>query len=168
MKEIETKFRVGSHASTRRELMRRGATLAWKGIEKNAYFDTPMGDLRKRKCQLRLRMLSGYPSMLTLKFAPRREDRRYKIREELKFEMSDARAARRILSRLGYRTTFSYEKFREHWILGRVAIELDILRGDRYVEIEGSKKSIRRLAKAFGLSWENATTESYLDILKRR
>ncbi len=165
MKEIEVKFIVKDLKPAARILKKLRAVRAWKGTEESYYFDLPGHVLRNRGIVLRLRRWKGDSDTLTCKIEPARNAGKISAREELQTTLGDHAAMRAILGALGYRESFRYQKNREHWKLGKTAIELDALGKRKFVEIEGTKKEIERLARLLKLDWERSTVRSYVDIL---
>lgn len=167
MVETEVKFKVRAFGAIRKRLKSLGGKLIWKGVEKNFFFDTARGDLKKKKYHLRVRRWVGHSNSITLKVPPKRESRKYKVSHEHQIVFhDDVNIARRILKHLGFVEYGSYKKYREHWEFRGAVIELDRVKNLSFLEIEAPKKKIDALAKLFGLDWENSTTKGYLKILR--
>lgn len=166
-KETEVKFRVSGFREVREKLKEMGAELVWKGVEESAFYDSSRQNLKRQGKTLRLRSWKGSRDSLTLKTSPERTRGRYKIRGEYEIALDDVREAKKILEALGFRETFAYKKYREHWKLGEVFVELDRLGRLHFVEIEASKRQIDKLAKELGLDWKNTSREGYITILKK-
>lgn len=166
MLETEIKFPVKSLGGIRAKLKELRFRLAWKGQEENYYFDTPRRTLRGRGKTLRLRRWTGHSVTLTLKAVPKqRGSRRYKTRQEYQLYIDDLTTARRLLTGLGFAKWLRYKKYREHWILPGVSVELDRLGSRHFVEIEAAPLQIRRVAGQLGLEWRQGITQSYLQLL---
>ncbi|MDI6734459.1 MAG: class IV adenylate cyclase [Patescibacteria group bacterium] len=165
MREIELKFKVKNFKNIVPKLKKLGAKLLWQGIEENYYFDTPNADLKKKSVYLRIRKWPGHSNSLTLKVSPLHKTKKYKILREYQVSVSDLKTTRIILENLGFVEKWHYKKYRKHWKLGGVVIELDWVKNHRIVEIEGSKKKINELAKKLGLDFKDSTTKGYLNIL---
>ncbi|OHA48425.1 MAG: hypothetical protein A2806_03110 [Candidatus Terrybacteria bacterium RIFCSPHIGHO2_01_FULL_48_17] len=168
MKEIEVKFSVKDFERIRRNLKQRGAKLLWKGIEQNYFFDTKNRQLKKRREVLRVKKIKKKRKdvfLLTFKTGAKGRDVKFKARDEYEIEINDFLAMQRILQKLGFHPWFRYQKRREHWKLGKLSIELDEVRGRRFVELEGEKRGIEKLARELTLHWGNSTTKGYLSIL---
>ena len=84
----------------------------------------------------------------------------------IQIKIDDIKSTKEILKNLGLVECLYYKKFRQHWTLGKTAIELDKLRHIYFVEIEAPKKEINELAKILGLDWKQSNTKNYLEILK--
>lgn len=166
--ETEVKFQVTSLDYARHELELLGAKREWSGVEKNIYFDTRKNSLKRKGVVLRLRTWPGHSHTLTLKVAPPKKHKKYKVRKEFQIELDERETAQALLKHLGYVPRWSYEKYREHWKLGNAAIELDRLGKRCFIEIEATKKRIKELARALGLPWASATTKSYFEIVSKR
>lgn len=168
MKESEIKFKVKDLGQVRNILRKLGAKLIWQGDEENFYFDTPKRILKKEKMTLRLRKWEGHSNFLTLKTKASRSPKALKVRNEFQIVLNDLIIARKIVEKLGFYEWLRYKKYREHWKLGKNSIELDKLGKRSFVEVEGSKKEIDKLAKQLGLDWRRSITKSYLNLLTRR
>lgn len=166
MKEIEIKFRVKNFKGILSNLKRLGACLEWSGREENFYFDTRAMRLKKLGGALRLRRWPGHSERLTLKTPS--PTKRYKVRNEYQIDISNLKTMRTILENLGFYNSLHYFKKRSHWKLEGAAVELDVLRNEYFVEIEGPKKKIDKIAKELGLDWKNSTTKSYPKILTEK
>lgn len=166
MREIEIKFSVRDFRDILQRLQHLGAHLEYEGVEQSWFFDTPKEELRKRGHMLRLRTMDGAGYTLTLKTKPEEEDSKYKIRHEYELGIDNVRTAFSILKRLGYRERARYKKHRQHWVLEGAYIELDTLKGRRFVEIEAPKKRIDELAPILGLDWGQATRKGYVTIMR--
>ncbi|HKO03234.1 MAG TPA: class IV adenylate cyclase [Candidatus Acidoferrales bacterium] len=88
----------------------------------------------------------------------------YKVRREIEFEVPDARAFREVLTALGLRPAFYYEKLRTTYRLPRVRgveITLDETPVGPFLELEGSPAGIGRARRALGYRAEAAILMSY-------
>ncbi|MFA6365167.1 MAG: class IV adenylate cyclase [Candidatus Paceibacterota bacterium] len=166
MKETEVKFIVRDLNAIARMLKKLGGRCAWKGREESSYFDTPAHSLRRKGIVLRLRKWKGDSDFLTLKVEPKKKGKKFSVRKELQTAVDSAKM-REIFKELGFGESFRYTKNRAHWKLGKTSIELDSLKNKSYVEIEGTKKEIERLAPILGLDWKHSTTKSYIELLGR-
>ncbi|MCH7759499.1 class IV adenylate cyclase [Patescibacteria group bacterium] len=166
MKEIEVKFKVKNFRNIIPKLNKLGARLVWQGLEQNVFFDFPAGKLKKQGVVLRLRKWPGHSNLLTLKTGGGQSSKKYNVRDEYQIKIDDIKSTKEILKNLGLVECFYYKKFRQHWTLGKTAIELDKLRHIYFVEIEAPKKEINELAKILGLDWKQSNTKNYLEILK--
>ena len=166
MKEIEVKFKVKNFKHIIPKLKKLGARLVWQGLEENIFFDFPAGKLKRQGVMLRLRKWPEHSNLLTLKARTGRRSKKYNVNDEYQIKIDDIKSTKEILKNLGLIEWFYYKKFRQHWTLGKTAIELDKLRYIYFVEIEASKKKINELAKILELDWKQSNTKNYLEILK--
>jgi adenylate cyclase class 2 len=125
--------------------------------------------LIQKKSLLRLR--KDTKATLTFKAEPPVKDNQFKILQEFEVDVSDFDAMEHILQSLGFRKEQVYEKWREIYVVEETQLCLDTMPYGDFLEIEGSKKSIRQLASQIGLIWERRILLNYLtifDILKRQ
>ena len=167
MRETEVKFEVDTFVDIIKKLQELGGKLIWTGREENLYFDFPEKKLRGSGKMLRLREWKGHSVSVTLKEKILNTSDQYKIRNELELAAPDIKTARAFLNALGLTETKKYAKYRWHWAVGDAHVELDDVCGKCFVEIEGTKKKIRHLAKRLGLDWNRATTESYITLIDK-
>src|SRR5258708_26457669 len=106
--EVEVKIRLPQRSRIRARLRDAGFVLQSRETEHDVVFDTPKLTLRHGSRLLRLRR-HGRKWLLTYKGRPTR-DRRYKDREEIETAVADGKHLELILNRLGFRSTFVYEK----------------------------------------------------------
>jgi len=170
MIERELKFRVGSHEPIRRRLQEAGATFLSRGIEWNQIFDRPDGRFRAAGCGLRIREfrpVDGGNSVTTLTFKGPVMTGAVKTREEIEFQVSDARAAEAFFQRLGFVPILQYEKRRESWKLGDCRVELDEPAAiGLFVEVEGpSDSAVEDARRRLGLLHESSEPNSYVGML---
>jgi adenylate cyclase class 2 len=159
--ETEIKLRVDDPASLKRRLETLGFSVAKRRVlEINTVFDTPDSELLRGGKLLRLRQ-AGSRRTLTFKGPPAIS--RYKTREEIESRLSDDKAVRLILERLGYQPVFRYEKYRTEYTRpgqsGLAMIDQTPI-GD-FLELEGSPSWIERTARALGRSPAEFITASY-------
>lgn len=163
-KETEIKLAIRNAAAMRRQLRRRGfRVIGRRRFEQNVLFDSPRRTLRHRHCMLRLRSVNGRH---WLTFKGRSESSsRYKVRREYEVELTDAGAAGAILTGLGLAPVFRYQKFRSvyagrgPWAGGEVMLDETPI-GD-FLELEGRREWIRRVARALGSGPEQFITRTY-------
>jgi len=170
MREIEIKFKVKNWKEFKRiskKLRELKAILLWQGQEVNYYFDTLKRELKRKSMVLRLRNWKGEKSRMTLKIDNnKKSSSKFKVRDELEIKIDDFNTTKRILESLGFRQWLKYFKNRSHWVLGKVKIEVDHLGEKFFIEIEGSKKDIEKTVTLLGLSWDQSTTKSYIDLIR--
>jgi predicted adenylyl cyclase CyaB len=190
--EIEIKLPVTDVPALRRRLNQLNARLiSPRTHEFNTLYDTPKKNLARRGQLIRIRVEQpASPSgrehrpppteaVLTYKGPAQHassgrptNDRakkkdRYKVREEIEITISDGERMSRILSALGLRPQFQYEKFRTTYALPRLRdlkIEFDETPIGTFLELEGSRSAINRVARLLGYSSSQYITQTYGDL----
>ena len=188
--ETEIKLKIDDPRVFQRALKRLGARLAHPDSlrvrEENILFDTADSSLAKAGQLLRIRTelrntkgkrQAAQRVLLTFKRpvdeSTNREaavlHRSYKVREELELEVTDGATLGRILSALGMKGWFRYEKYRtsyklppaKAWAKG-LLIELDETPIGTFVELEGPEPAIDRAAAELGFSKRDYIVKNYL------
>lgn len=166
-KETEIKLAVRDLAGVRRKLRRHGFRVVQpRAFEENTLFDEPSETLRRNDCLLRLRSARGR-HWITFK-GPAEKARGFKVRPEVEAGVADARAVRALLGRLGFEAGFRYQKFRTvlagrgQWAGGLVTLDETPI--GNYVELEGKRAWIRRVARLLGFGPKDFITKSYLTL----
>jgi adenylate cyclase class 2 len=187
--EVEIKLRVTHVSAIRRRLKQiRARIVSPRTYEYNTLYDTPKGGLARRGQLIRIRIerapsasgrnarLRATKAILTYKgpSQPAGSSRRtidkpsgkgrYKVREEVEVAISDGEQMRRILSALGLRPLFRYEKFRTTYTLPgirKLKIDLDETPIGTFLELEGAPSDIDRVAKRLGYSRSDYVTPTY-------
>lgn len=160
-REVEIKLKVPSAYVARRILQRAGFQVRRRRVfEDNTVFDTP--DLALRRSGTLLRVRKAGP-VATLTYKGPATPGKHKSREELEIGISDAPEAALILSQLGYRSVFRYQKFRTEYARPRERgiVTLDETPIGCFLEIEGSPRWIDRTARRLGFSEAGYITASY-------
>jgi adenylate cyclase class 2 len=166
--EREVKFLVSDFYTLRAALAGMGAVKEAAFFEDNIIFDDEQETLRRGEKVLRLRKSDR--ATLTLKTPvespelPASQEPRYKVREEYEIDISDFETAERIITGLGYRKTFRYQKEREVYTLGATSVLLDHTPIGDYVEIEGDESAIEELCRRLNLSLEEGITKNYMTL----
>lgn len=188
-REIEVKLLVCDLPATRRRLRTIGAIPMGRVFEQNVLFDTADQHFMRQQSILRIRIEEHtgqgwkpqrrksrkYASagLLTFKYPIENRGRRgriahglYKERAEIEYRLRDAHRFGRLLKRLGLRTWFQYEKYRTHYRIAGSAlhIDLDETPMGTFLELEGPRKAIDRVARALGYSARDYITASYLEL----
>ena len=165
--EIEIKLPAPDLDAVRGRLRESGARLvAPRHFEANDLYDDSEGSIVKRGCALRLRRTPD-GALLTFK-GPAQFAGGIKTREERETAVADPDELDRILTGLGYRPRFRYEKHREEWALERCVVALDETPIGRFVEVEGELTAIRAVLPRLGLDPADALPYSYPDLYARR
>jgi adenylate cyclase, class 2 len=158
--ETEAKIRVASLAPVRRRLATLGGRrLSPRSLEINTLFDGPSGSLRAAGRSFRVRSY-GKTGSVTLKGAATIEGG-LKSRVELETSVGAPDVLAQILEGLGFLPQFRYEKYREVWTLRGVVICLDETPLGSFIELEGARASILRLAPKLGVSEGEFMSASY-------
>jgi adenylate cyclase class 2 len=162
--EIEVKVRVEDLAALRARVLSLGAVV-WKErhFEENTLYDFRDGRLAGRSEALRVRKI-GRKAFLTFKGAPQKS-RKFKIRTEYETEARNPRDLVRILQALGYIPTVRYEKHRTVLRKGTLEICLDETRAGTFVEFEGEREKIARMARTLDLPKKDWIRKSYIALL---
>ncbi|HEV2491416.1 MAG TPA: class IV adenylate cyclase [Candidatus Acidoferrales bacterium] len=186
-REIEIKLRIANLAALLRKLKRLRAKPSLTVFECNSLFDTPSREFTRRGAILRVRTelpaalpvsLRRIPragktplaGLLTYKGLPPRAENarsRYKIREEIEFNLPNAPRFERLLLRLGLRPWFRYEKFRTRYRLPshpELHLDLDETPIGVFLELEGPKRVIDAAAHLLGFRSRDYIAVSYLEL----
>lgn len=165
MTETEVKVRVDDLAALRARLLTMGAMVAKeRHLEENALYDFRDRRLSDRNEALRVRRI-GRKAFLTFKGAPQKS-RKFKIRTEYETEARNGRELVRILQALGFVETVRYEKFRTVLRKGTLTICLDETKAGMFVEFEGERDKIAKMARALDMPKKNWIQKSYLALLR--
>jgi len=163
--ETEVKIRIRDLKSMRSRLLSIGAVVSHeRHVEENVLYDFPSGTLRSRRSALRLRT-AGRRVLLTFKGQPQ-ESRSFKVREEFETPVGNGGQIRKILRGLGLQPAFIYRKHRTVLRVGRVTVALDETEIGDFIEIEGKRHEIVRLARSLGFSRTDFITASYVELLR--
>jgi adenylate cyclase, class 2 len=167
MVETEIKLRwTGSVADARAHIEGNGyQVIEPRTLESDQLFDRPTSELKKGDQILRLRRAgpreAGAGATVTYKGPASRE--RYKSREEIEFQVSDAEAFAHVLERLGYIPGFRYQKYRTKFATAGEPgiITLDETPIGVFLELEGAKSWIDGAAGRLGFALSAYSTASY-------
>lgn len=166
--ETEVKLRVADAKHMRKRLGDLGFCLVHRrSLEDNILFDTPDRALRKIRAILRLRHYGG-KWIVTFKGTPT-SDRLYKSRTELELEVEKPQILRAIFEALGFHPVFRYQKYRSHYspaakslrVGGSFEVTLDETPIGDFLELEGGRSAIDRVARQLGYTRSNYSTASY-------
>lgn len=160
--EIELKFRNFDPQVIRKKLKNKGARFVGRVFEKTIRFDTPNSNLEKIGRFLRIR--TGFKNTIT--FKQKIDNRKFREREEIELEISNPEKMKIILERLGFTKVLIMEKHREKWQLRETEVVIDILPMGTFLEIEGTEKSIKEMAKNLGLVLKDKILGTYWDLWK--
>jgi adenylate cyclase class 2 len=166
---LETEIKLP--VSNRRQVVKQLAKLGFKVVkprhfESNFLFDFPDLRLSKSRRLLRLRFAAG-ESLLTFK-GPPLSARRYARRREVETGVGNGVLLLEVLTNLGLREVFAYEKFRTVFVAAAQAplpatpqAVFDETPIGNYLELEGPAKWIDRVASRLGFSPRDYITATY-------
>ncbi len=159
--EIEIRFKVGDVKKLQEKLRNFGSKCLerWRG--RDILFDRENELIPKGQVlRLRLGMEKGGKGKLTYK-EPNR-DPVFKIRKEFETIVESPKMAIEILKGLGYLPFIQFEKRTELWKYGGTDIYIEELpRIGCFMEIEGTEKSIKKVAKTLGFDIQKGVKKSY-------
>jgi adenylate cyclase class 2 len=159
--EHEIKVPVASLAAVRARLEAAGAARREREtFEENWVLDDGAGSVRSSGCLLRVRRW-GARAFLTFKGAATFAGG-VKTREELETEIADPEAVLKLFAALGFTAVRRYQKHREAWELGGVAVALDRTPIGAFVELEGPPAAIAEAAATLAIDAAAAVPGSYL------
>ena len=164
--EREVKLRFVSAEEARSAVAGIGAA-PWRPrrLQDDHLLDTPDGRLRVGSCTLRVRLERGPAqdgqavATVTFKGPPRPDV--MKVREELETGVADGALLLRLLERAGFRVWFRYQKRREEFRCDGAVVAIDETPCGVFVEIEGAKASVERVARALGRTQDDYIVASY-------
>jgi adenylate cyclase, class 2 len=175
IRETEIKLRVSDLAGMFRKLRHLRASCAGRVLERNVLYDTPDSDIRGRHRLLRLRIEAPAPSRL-VPGGPKRawitskrpsqvaSPGRYKENLEREAPLPSAISWGASVRTLGFRAGFRYEKFRTTFRLPGLHLDLDETPVGTFLEIEGSPRSIDRIARYLGFLPRDYIRSTYWDV----
>lgn len=167
MIETEVKIRISSLKETRQKLLDLGCLVDrdWYR-EWNALYDFADGRLEKARQALRLRRI-GRKVFITFKGQPLKS-RSFKVRQEYESEVKNFRHFKKILQALGLRPVFEYRKKRMLLRKDRVKICLDETEVGNFIELEGKRSDIAKLANRLGFSRKDFIKLDYVRMIKEK
>ena len=166
--EIELKLPISDPASFEDRIRELGFHLDTpRTFEHNTLYDTPSRDLRARTEILRIRRY-GNTWVLTHKRladpSSTLDSTRYKTRIETETTVADGEALADVFIHLGYKPTFTYEKYRTEWSHPdepSAHLVLDETPIGTYAELEGATDWIDRTVSQLGIDPGTCLTDSY-------
>jgi adenylate cyclase class 2 len=164
VREVEVKVRVDDLDAVRGRLLALGAALLKERYhEENTLYDRRDRRLTERREALRVRRI-GRKTFVTFKGAPEKS-RRFKIRTEHETEVRNGKAFVRILQALGFVPLVRYAKDRTVLGKGTLKICLDKTTFGSFVEFEGEREKIVRMAKALEFPQKDWIRKDYVQLL---
>ncbi len=163
--EIEAKVKVEDLRPVREALLAAGAQRVSKVREVNTYFMAADPEVALRTRQ-EIDEAGTMRSRVTYK-GPRQPGR-FKRREEIEFDVTDADAAGELLDRLGHQRAMVFEKDRETFILDDCEIVLDELPLlGTFVEVEGpTEEAIHAALTRVGLGDAPTISTGYASMIR--
>lgn len=161
MEEKEIKLKVDNFKKLIDYLLKNGAEILNATKEVTIRMDTPNKDLKKRGLFLRVR--SGSKKVITLK-EKLGNDERVKTRKETEFEIENIKKMIYILGKLGFDYRLVMEKYRINLKYKGAKLSIDELPFGIYLEIEGSEKTIYKVAKELGYTKKEKILLTYWDL----
>jgi adenylate cyclase, class 2 len=159
--EVEIKLRVADPATVPALLRQVGATeLHPRELEDNQLYDFPDFSLKMNQSMIRVRILKR-EATLTYKEAPRVEGGA-KVRDEMEVVISSGETMAAILTRLGMRPLFRYQKYRAVHQYSGLIITVDETPIGVFLELEGPKPLIDEVATRLGYKATDYISKSYL------
>ena len=159
--ETEIKLRLDGPEAARRAVTALGASLQKpRHLEDNVLYDDATSSLYGSGQALRLRRADGR-AIVTHKGPRQDRGDGIKGRAETELEVSDGDAFHAILTALGYRPVFRYQKYREAWRWRDVEIVIDETPIGTFLEIEGTVATIHEAARALGRGPGDYIADSY-------
>ena len=159
--ETEIKLRMDGPDAARRAVTALGASLQQpRHLEDNVLYDDATSSLYGSGQALRLRRADGR-AIVTHKGPRQERGDGIKGRAETELEVSDGDAFHAMLTALGYRPLFRYQKYREPWRWRDVEIVIDETPIGTFLEIEGPVATIHEAARALGRGPADYIADSY-------
>lgn len=172
--EVEIKFLLSNKGVKQLEkkiASLTGAKSRGRVYERTIMFDNDHGRMQKEDARLRVRQLGNDSKVSGIEFAYKRRlkaDGPIKKEEEIEIGFSaDSNQFMRILEKMGYLRTTSYERYRTTYVYKNLKITFDDFPFGLILEIEGAEKSIKSLCVQLNLKIDESTLESCDDVYDR-
>jgi len=167
MVEIEVKLRIKDIGPITNKIINQGAKLEKERFfEENTLYDSPSHLLYKKRQALRLRKINK-KTFFTFKGAPQKS-RKFKIREEYETEVKNEKQLKKILKSIGLSPVFNYKKHRTVYRKKRLKICLDETPVGNFIELEGERGEIVKVAKALGFTKKEFIKLDYIQLLEKQ
>ncbi len=167
MLEIEVKVKIDHLKKIHEKLLSLEARLHRpRYFEENILYDFPDKKLTRSCRALRLRS-TGRKCMLTYK-GELKKSRKFKIRKEYETQVNNKKQIQNILSSLGFKQIFSYQKYRTEYRAKNLKICLDETKAGNFLEFEGEREDIIRFAKKMGFKKSDFIKADYISLMKER
>ena len=173
--EIEIKLRIVNLEALISDLRLIGAKSNGRVLERNVLYDTAGSHFRKGGCLLRLRTQIPARSrlarggkrgaLLTCKtHAQSAAGSRYKQNIEREVALASVRNWHRLVTSLGLRATFRYEKYRTMYRADGLVLDVDETPVGTFLELEGDTAAIDRMARRLGFGPRDYFRGTYWDL----
>ena len=164
--EVEIKFQVKDLASLSARLSVLGFRMITERThEMNTLYDLKGSPLRRRGALLRLRQ---YGPKWTITFKDKsRVASRHKSRREIETQVDHGLALAEILTSVGFKPSFTYEKFRSEWSDGAGHVVIDETPIGNFAEIEGPPDWIDSVAQKLDVSSKDYITSTYAELFSQ-
>lgn len=169
-REVELKAVVDDELGRRRRIEAAGARMLFEGRLEDRRYDTPDGQLSATDQLLRLRTYAASGDARgSLEWkGPTREERGYKVRDEIVAPVPGTGAVAAILDRLGYDVIGEIDREVAQYALDNAVIRFERYpRMDPLVEVEGPPDAIERAIEALGMGRDGFTAERLLAFVAR-
>jgi adenylate cyclase class 2 len=161
-REVEIKFKIKNIKVLTTLLKQAGFHLVTRRThEMNTLYDQPGQALRRRGALLRVRK---YGRKWTVTYKDKSRQGRHKSRREIETPVEQGQVLAQILQEIGFRPSFSYEKYRTEWADGRGHVVIDETPVGNFGEIEGPAKWIDGVARQLEIAPEQYITASYAEL----
>lgn len=165
MIETEVKIRIRDIDSIIHRILQMGAQLEKKRfMEENTLYDYPSQLLYKKRQALRVRKINK-KTFLAFKGIPQKS-RKFKMREEFETEVKNERQLKKILKSLGLTPAFQYRKYRRVFRKKRLKICLDETPIGNFLELEGQRQDIVKMANSLGFPKKEFIKSDYVQLMK--
>jgi adenylate cyclase class 2 len=149
--EIEYKFKVKDKQKVTKILDKVATKKTSRQYQSNIMFDNSSGIMHKTNGRVRVRTLgeSGEKTLTYKRPLPPENGAKREIEYEIKFSDSTSQIEK-ILEVMEFIPTTSYERYQTKWQIGNVYISLDEYPYADFLEIEGQKEEIEKIAEQLG------------------
>lgn len=167
MVEIEVKIRIKDISPIAKKILNQGAKLEKERFfEENTLYDFPSHLLYKKRQALRLRKIDK-KTFIAFKGTPQKS-RKFKIREEYETEIKNEKQLKKILKSIGLIPVFNYKKHRTLYRKKRLKICLDETPVGNFIELEGKREEIVKIAKALGFTKKEFIKLDYIQLMEKQ
>lgn len=146
--EVEYKFKVVDKKALVTLLDKKSKEKKPREYQSNVMFDNPQGLMHTTDGRVRVRILgkSGNKTLTYKKPIPSEDGAKREIEYEIEFT-DTTEQIEKLLEKIEFTPSTSYERYRTEWKIGDVDITLDEYPYSDFIEIEGPKDKIESIAK---------------------